>query len=254
MLLEEILQYLAPLGPPPPLPPEPENILLIGARTPEALGDDTILFDLLDTGMTLNHNVTYANRTGLTANAALGMDIIIISESIGSGDALDLNTTFGNLAIPVIIFEAAAADDFGLTPGQNGGSLNVTSIDIVLDTDPIAEGLTNGPVAIYNNPAVLVRALSPTSDSTVVARYFEPGDSTTYDAILYYEPNDQMVDRVAPSWRGFFGPGDRTGFNQGGTLNQTAASVRMLENMINLFTPETGIVNSVDKRIWMMME
>jgi hypothetical protein len=162
--------------------------------------------------------------------AAVGQDLIFISESLGSGTVLEPNTDdppiqkfiYRDTDIPVISYEAFMFDDaewtshpipvandfsfFGNTgrtdqaaegfccPELLGGR---DSLFIRKPDHPIAGGLT-GKVKVFNTPYSLNYG-KPSADADVIASVQENGDFPT---LFVYDKGDKLVDgSVCPNKR-----------------------------------------------------
>ncbi|MCZ7635225.1 MAG: hypothetical protein M5U12_03715 [Verrucomicrobia bacterium] len=160
--------------------------------------------------------------------AAQGQDVVLISETIGSTSVVDpAGSATGvfslkDVDVPVISFEAYMfdnADWVERTPDGsndfihwgNSGRTDLAdpaiqdgrdSLFIRKPTHPIAAGLPEGPVQVYNVLYSLTFGL-PSADADVVASIQPDG---SYPTIFVYDKGDRLVDgSIAPNKRiGFF--------------------------------------------------
>ncbi|MCI0533752.1 MAG: hypothetical protein L0Z50_00845 [Verrucomicrobiales bacterium] len=158
--------------------------------------------------------------------AAVGQDVILISESLGSGTTLEPNTDdppvqkfiYRDTDIPIISWEAFMWDNADWTGhpedfsneftffGNTGRTEDTQPEDIKLPFDslyikqpahPIAGGLT-GKVKVYD-PAYSLNYATPSADADVVASLRENGE---FPCLFVYEKGDKLVDgTVCPNKR-----------------------------------------------------
>jgi len=157
--------------------------------------------------------------------AAVGQDVILISESLGSGTTLEpigdpvvQKFIFRDTDIPIISWEAFMWDNAEWTEhpatfandlslfGNTGRTeveqpddikLPYDSLHIKQPTHPIASGLT-GKVKVYDPPYSLSYA-KPSADADVIASVRENGE---YPCLFVYEKGDRLIDgSVCPNKR-----------------------------------------------------
>ena len=157
--------------------------------------------------------------------AAVGQDLIMISESLGSGSVLEpigepviQKFIYRDTNIPIISWEAFAWDNAEWTShpedfsnefsffGNTGRTEDTQPDDLKLafdslyikkPTHPIATGLT-GKVKVYNPPYSLNYG-KPTADADVIASVRENGE---FPCLFVYEKGDKLVDgSVCPNKR-----------------------------------------------------
>ncbi len=174
------------------------NILFISSMdATHKPGDDALKAFLEKMG----HTVTYMDDNEVEAamrTAAATADLVFISESVGSGN---VRTKITAVDTPMVITEAWAWDEMGLTSGAGAGQNAVTpDFQIVAPGHPLAAGLT-GSVPV-------VTALTSTrgaarfgngiagKDATVIARATLT-DGVTYDVLFVYDKGATLA--VAPT-------------------------------------------------------
>ncbi len=157
--------------------------------------------------------------------AAVGQDVIMISESLGSGSVLEpigdppvSKFVYRDTNIPIISWEAFMWDDAEWTEhpegfanefsffGNTGRSEDTQPEDLKLAFDslyikkpshPIAGGLT-GKVKLYNPPYSFNYG-KPSADADVIASVRENGE---FPSLFVYEKGDKLVDgSVCPNKR-----------------------------------------------------
>jgi hypothetical protein len=114
-------------------------VLFVVGNTSLSAGDAAIQTRLQGLGAT----VTLRSATAATSADAQGKALIVISESVTSGD---VNTKFRDSAVPVICLEPALFDDFRLAGTVDGAdygiSTNQTELELTAISHPLAAGLT----------------------------------------------------------------------------------------------------------------
>lgn len=202
-----------------PLPPTPTNTLAPPTVTPTATVTSipgactgkTILFvgrfstlgsddqALVDYLTTLDHSIVVLGERDATGGDAVGKDLVIISDSVNSRR---VGTTFRDVTVPVITWEAGLYDDMQMTESSNaylGYETSETQLTIVNPTHPLAAGLT-GPVVAVDTADYFFWG-HPNDNAIEVAT----DDSGTHPVIFAYERDAEMVGMVAPARRlGYF--------------------------------------------------
>ena len=139
----------------------------------------------------LGHTVTYlaANQDEATTEAAAAAaDMVFISESCGSGQ---IKNEITEVEVPIIVGEAWAWDEMGLTEGGGADEDAVTTeIEIVDPVHYLSAGLT-GTVTIFTGTTGDLGICQPGkgiagAEATVIARA-TLADGQTYDVIFVYE-------------------------------------------------------------------
>jgi hypothetical protein len=114
-------------------------VLFVVGNTTLSAGDAAIRTRLQGLGAT----VTLRSATAATSADAQGKALIVISESVTSGD---VNTKFRDSAVPVVCLEPALFDDFRLAGAVDGAdygtSTNQTELELTAISHPLAAGLT----------------------------------------------------------------------------------------------------------------
>jgi hypothetical protein len=125
---------------------------------------------------------------------AEGAALIAISETVG---AADVNTKFRDVAVPVITWESALADDFLLTDSvANLGTLAAQTNLIITDaTHPLAAGLSAGTRIVATSPATFVWAIPAATAKTIATL----ADGTGNPAIFGYDKGAMLADGATPA-------------------------------------------------------
>jgi len=203
-----------------------KNILFITSDATALLNADAALVAFLRAkGYTVTPLTPPATADELRA-AAVGKQLVLISETIGSGTVLDpVNDVVGKFSlqdtdVPIISFEAYMYDNADWVKRTEDGSNDWInwgntarsevpaevqdardSLYIVKPTHPIAGGLT-GKVKVYNVLYSFHWGV-PSADADVIASVQPDG---TYPTLFVYDKGDKLADgSIAPNKRiGFF--------------------------------------------------
>jgi hypothetical protein len=170
------------------------NILFISAMDPVMQPGDDALKAFLEG---LGHTVTYLDDDVAekeTEEAAAAADLVFISESVGSAK---VRLEITEIETPMIITEAWAYDEMGLTHGTGEGiAVASTDIQIVLPGHPLAGGLT-GTVSVLSDLASLRGAArfstGRAGDQATVIATATLSDGATYDVLWVYEKGAQLA-------------------------------------------------------------
>jgi hypothetical protein len=165
-----------------------DNILFIVNADQASYPNDALIGDFLES---LGHTVTYFDDTedeAATEAAAAVVDLVWISESVGSGNVANEIT---EIEVPIVVGEPYCWDEMGMTSG--GGSTSdvaTTDITIVSPGHFLAAGLS-GTVPVLTDIAGSAGTAqfangSVGGDGTVIATA-TLADGQTYDVILVYE-------------------------------------------------------------------
>jgi hypothetical protein len=165
------------------------NILFIDANDATMQPSDDLLKAFLES---LGHTVTYLDDDTAEINmenAAATVDLVFISESVGSAKVQNKIT---GIETPIVTCEAWGYEEMGLTAVGTGEGLAVESndIEIVKPGDPLAAGLS-GTVTVLTaitggrGDARFTKGVAG-QNATVVARA-TLSDGVTYDVIWVYE-------------------------------------------------------------------
>ena len=108
------------------------DVLMVGANADPSFGDDGAVYEFLQD---LGHNVQYLAGSASTTADGAAADLIIISSTLGSGDA---RGKFLNLEKPILNWEEALMDgvtsagNFAMGQGSENGTANPgTQIEIL---------------------------------------------------------------------------------------------------------------------------
>jgi hypothetical protein len=145
---------------------------------------------------TLGFAVTIKTGLAVTTADAVGMDLVLVSATITSGD---VNTKFKASFTPVIMCENALQDDMAMTSataGQFGNAANQGTLTMITSTDPLSAGLSGTPAV--TTPGSAFAWGKPSANAVSIASL--PSDATRI-AIYRYEAGASMVGLVAPDRR-----------------------------------------------------
>jgi len=151
----------------------------------------------------LGHTVTYFSADedeAATEAAAAAADMVFISETVGSGK---IKNEITEVEVPIIVGEAWAWDEMGLTKGDGTDSdeeAATTEIEIVDPVHYLSAGL-RGTVTILTDTTGDLGICQPGkgiagAEATVIARA-TLADGQTYDLIFVYEKGAALA--VAPA-------------------------------------------------------
>ena len=202
-------------------------LFVIGDPAPEA-GDPEVVGALENMGF----EVTIVEDSPSVTEDADGMDLIVISSTVSSGN---VGPKFRDVAVPAVVWESYVYDDMQMTgPTSDGDFGNVaeadwtTQVQVLDDTHPIATGYsTDEVVEVYTDAAQMVWGMP--SFSTVVPILALP-DTDTF-VTFAYDAGDEMVELAAPARRvGFFFHDDGTAGS--GPEVATADAWKLFDNAI----------------------
>lgn len=168
----------------------PGAALLVVGGNPATLGSgDTVIRSRLQT---LGYSVTVVGDSASSAADAVGKRVVVVSST---SIAANVTTKFRTSSVPVVTWEHALFDDFGMTAATGTQVTSQTSLEIVSPGHPLAAGLT-GTVAASSTAGLFAQG-SPNTNATVVARL--PGSTTA--SIFAYETGAAMPGLAAPARR-----------------------------------------------------
>ncbi|HIG29722.1 MAG TPA: hypothetical protein EYQ50_18770 [Verrucomicrobiales bacterium] len=161
-------------------PPPPAGVLLVVSSNGANESDLALKADLESRGAIVS--VVLADQS-IPADAE-GRLFVVVSSTVGSGDVTE---KFRNATVPVITWEQALQDDFGLT--QNDGAFrgtagSQTSINIVDPDHPLAGGLSAGVHEVSSPSGYSWGIPDPAVDANIVATLVDNPDA----AIVYEVP------------------------------------------------------------------
>jgi hypothetical protein len=151
--------------------------------------------------ISLGYAVTIVGDNASVPGDATGKQLIVISSSVS---AVNVNTKFRTAAVPVVAWEHALWDDFGMTAAAGTQVAGQTSLSIVTPGSPLAAGLS-GTVAVSTVADTLPQG-SPGAAAVIAARL--PGTSTASD--FGYDTGAAMPGLAAPARRVGLFLGDNT--------------------------------------------
>lgn len=205
---------------------DPPAVLYAGGNPLTQAGDLVLINHLESQGFL----VTAKDDAATEPVDAEGKDLVIISSTVGSGD---INTKFTDVAVPVINWEEALFDDLlmtgdsGADPDHHGSSGNLSSIDILVPTHPLAAGLS-GTIAVTSSPQTMSWGISDANPTNAVVVAQVAGDPTKW-AIWAYEKGALLFDGATPA------PERRIGmfFNGGSTTANTPEAFQLFDAAVN---------------------
>jgi hypothetical protein len=125
-------------------------LLLVGNPDLSAAPGDAAIRDRL---AAFGFTVVVVDDGACTSLDAIGKRLIVDSSTVGSGS---IGTKFRDAAVPVVSWEQANQDDFGMTLNTDGvdrGSLAAqTQVELLATTHPMAAGFAPGPLTIATAP------------------------------------------------------------------------------------------------------
>jgi hypothetical protein len=147
------------------------------------------------------YDVVLRSGPAVTAADASGKALILISQSVSSGD---VNTKLTNVRVPAVVLEPSLYDDMKLAgPTENtdyGNAAGQTQVEIAKPGHPLAGGLA-GKITVTSSPQTLVWG-KPAATAIKVATLVGSADQA---AVFAYATGDAMVGLEAPGRRvGFF--------------------------------------------------
>ena len=172
--------------------PGQSQALFVSASNPVSALDTRMLFQL---ETILDLSVVVKSDMEVTANDAVGMDLIVVSESVISGN---VGNIFKQTAVPVLLLEAFLLDDLGMvatTPGVE--TTDQTQFDVT-GTGPLALGLS-GAVTVSSSPVVTTFGI-PLASADVAATSLS---NSARGRLFSYETGAALTDINAPARRVF---------------------------------------------------
>ena len=146
----------------------------------------------------LGLTVTFADDNGITAAAATGKQLIVISSTV---DPVAVNATFAATAVPLVTWEHMLYDDLGLTADTGAHGVSAAKTDVAITSagaaHPIGAGLAAGTLSVTTTAQKLDWG-KPASGATVIATL--PAQSTNA-TVFVYPTGATMVGRNAPARR-----------------------------------------------------
>lgn len=144
--------------------------------------------------------VTVADDNGITASAATGKQLVVITDSVGSAT---VGGTFTSTAVPAIVSEAFIYDDMGMTgtAGTEFGSTSADQTQISVTTAGAASALGAGLAAgtQSTSTSVVTHAWGkPAAAATKVATLASDSSKST---IFAYDTGATMSTGTAPARR-----------------------------------------------------
>ena len=206
-------------------------VALFVSTTSNPGGGDADVIDRLKNKLGFQVVVQPAGQT--TANDATGKAVVLISETVSSGQVAD---KFKNAAVPVISWEPWVYDDMqmtGKTSNTDYGKYDGQSLTIMDESHEMSAGLS-GDVQVATSNTTMSWG-KPSTNAFVIGVFNADPDQA---AIFAYEKGAEMAGLKAPARRiGFFW--------QGGTPSLTTDEGWMLfDAAVNWATDETADIES----------
>ncbi|PYI86699.1 MAG: hypothetical protein DME26_08575, partial [Verrucomicrobia bacterium] len=133
---------------------------------------------------------------------AAGQDLIVISSTLGSGTIAD---KFTATAVPVLLWEASLADEFGYNANNvNGTTFGGTQINIVNPSHPLAAGLGAGIKTVVTTASTFSTPDNPLVAGAVVVATEVGGTRPVIVAIEKGTPLNPVRIAAAPARRAVF--------------------------------------------------
>ncbi|HDQ46346.1 MAG TPA: hypothetical protein ENN17_12755, partial [bacterium] len=125
-----------------------------------------------------------------------GVDLVLISATVGSGTVAGNMPGLADLEIPVINWEPFLYDEQGFQ-ADNGGEFNTREIDIIRDDHPLAAGLPEGLTTI-SHVEKAVSYGTPEGDAIIIAVNMENPEQVV---LFGYDTGAAMAVGNAPARR-----------------------------------------------------
>jgi O-glycosyl hydrolase len=171
-------------------------LFIVGSATLSS-GDSTVKDKLISKG----YSVFTRNPAGYNISDTTGVDLVLISSTVTSGEVTNL---FRDIPLPVIVWESYLFDDMMMAPavGGNFGTAEMqTAVNIINPSHELAAGLDSGLKTITNVLSTFMYG-NPGNAAYKIATI--EGISDQF-AIFGYEKGVSMSGMIAPARRiGFF--------------------------------------------------
>lgn len=188
--------------------------------TEDGTGDLPYDEPLLDALASLGFEVHLIEDVLATAGDALGMTVVVISESALS---TEVSPSFRTAPVPLLVLEGYVWDELGMAP--QGVSVPAAAVEIVEPSHPLAAERSGNVFVIGGAGAGLFHTDVPETATTIAARQ---GDSDGVVLFAYDAGTPMLGGFEAPARRVGFGlDGDRGG--QAGNAVMTAAGQDLFE-------------------------
>ncbi len=202
------------------------EILFVGGQADAAQGDDILVLDFLEEQ---GHEVVYMTGDDATTGDVAGMDLLVISSTLGSGS---VRGKFQDAAIPILQWEEALIrwdhndpdGNFRMSESsRNGGGRETTIIDIVESAvgHPLAAGLSAGPQEIFDDFNRTPQAFGELAPDLIVIGALD--SEFAEEEVSFFSGKDDLfpelvltaIDKggeLGPPGDGFFAPEKRVNF------------------------------------------
>jgi hypothetical protein len=173
--------------------PTQKNVLLVVGNATSPTAADQAAFNRLQS---LGFTVTAKTGPAVAATDANGMSLVVVSSTVSSSD---VNTKFRAAIVPVVSWEQALQDDFGmvdLNAASMGLAAGQTQLQMTGSTHPIAGGLTGLQTVV--TAAGDFNWGKPNANAAAIAT--QAGDAT-HAPVYAYEKGAAMPGLTAPARR-----------------------------------------------------
>jgi len=195
---------------------------LLVVANPNLAAEDAALANVLDG---LEYEFVLMQDAVVTAADAEGKAVVLISETVGSGNVA---SKFRDVAVPVIALEGFIQDDMnftGLAQDIDFGFV-ADAGSVISATDaahPIVGGLPAGPVQIYESSGTLQWGIPVPSATVVATMPSEPEQATLY----VFDAGAELGEgTTAPARRAFYT------IHSSATTNLTDTGTVLLANIV----------------------
>lgn len=173
------------------------RILLVVSNSGSPTAADQSNHDVAESAGYGNNVVDYITASGISESDADGYELIMIAESVTSGD---VGNTFRTTKTPFLAIEGFVWDDMDMTTTESNNY--GTDIYISNATHPMADG-NSGTITVYSSGASIIETDSLATDGVKIA---QTASGDTSAVIFYYEKGSTMQNSlVAPERRIGFG-------------------------------------------------
>jgi hypothetical protein len=168
-------------------------LLVVGSPASVTAGD----LRVIDRMRSLGFEVVLNDDDGITAAAASGKSVVMISASVTSGK---IGTIFTGIAVPIVVWEGGLFDDLGMTGVTSGTDFGETdrlrSLVVGQDPHPLAAGLS-GLVTVADPGSRFMWGAPATGAIRAASLENEPAKF----GLFGYESGAAMVAGSAPARR-----------------------------------------------------
>ncbi len=204
------------------------------------------------------YQVTVERAPDTVSGDASGMDLIVVSSTVSSGD---VGTKFVDAAVPVIFWEQGLLDEFGLAgTSGNGTTANATAITIEDSAHPLAAALS-GTVTVSTSGQPLSFANPTSGDAFAVANSGDPaqkvivgidkngvlesGGNAAERRVFLFMGDNTAADFTSQGWA-LFDAAVQWATGMGGTPTGPRLSISLSGGMITITWSGGGTLQEAD--------